>query len=182
LGQEAGASRKSIVDEDLAERCHVKFDVMDVNLLEHNPKIVDMMSQASNVWHFDGIDDCEVTLHAADGAAFYADVARSAVTADGAVLDAAVDVARPGPDDTVFAVRGAADGAALVAAGTRCEDDAQRRMVAAARGRLGPYRTEEYAVQKRHMEHILSEFGVMPTVDAFASRANARFPRFWTKE
>jgi hypothetical protein len=34
LGQEASASRKSIVDEDLAERCHVKFDVIDVNLQE----------------------------------------------------------------------------------------------------------------------------------------------------
>ncbi len=81
-----------------------------------------------------------------------------------------------------FSVREAADGAALVAAGTRFEDDAQIRMVAAARGRLGLYRTEEYVVQKRHMGHILSEFGVKPTVDAFASRANARFPRFWTKE
>ncbi len=69
---------KSTVDEDWVERCHLKFDVMDVSLQEHNPKIVDMMSHASNVRHFDGIDDCEATLHAADGAAFFAAVARSA--------------------------------------------------------------------------------------------------------
>ncbi len=73
---------KSTVDEEWAERRHVKFDVMDVNLQEHNPKIADMMSHASNVWYFDGIEDCEVTLHADDSAAFHAAVARSA---DGAV-------------------------------------------------------------------------------------------------
>ncbi len=53
--------------------------------------------------------------------------------------------------------------------------------MAAARGCLGPYRTKEYAVQKMHMEHILKIFSVMPTVDAFASRANARIQRFWTE-
>ncbi len=47
LGHEACASRKSIVDQEWAEQCQVEFDVMDVNLQEHNPKIVDMMSHAS---------------------------------------------------------------------------------------------------------------------------------------
>jgi hypothetical protein len=110
-------------------------------------------------------------------------------TVDCAAMDAAVHADWSELDDAVLgaeimrsAAQGAADGASLVAAGTRCKEDAQRRMVAAARGCLGRYRTEEYAVQKRHMEHILKEFGVMTTVDAFASRDNARFPRFWTEE
>ncbi len=71
-----------------------------------------------------------------------------------------------------------ADSGIQKAVGTRCKEDSQKRVVAAARCRLGPYRTEHSAVQKRHMDHILSDFGVKPTVDAFAMRDNARSPRF----
>ena len=42
--------------------------------------------------------------------------------------------------------------------------------------------TNDYAVREELVRKVVAHFGEVPTVDAFASNLNHRFPRFWTKE
>ena len=44
------------------------------------------------------------------------------------------------------------------------------------------WRTDDYAVRNDLVQHVIDHFGgTIPSIDAFASEKNKRFPRFWDK-
>ena len=44
------------------------------------------------------------------------------------------------------------------------------------------WRTDDYAVRHDLVQHVIDHFGgTVPSIDAFASMKNKRFPRFWDK-